>query len=260
MKKLLISICTIFIVGFTHADTIDINWMVGDSVYETSTCTVDGDLIVPSAPPTKYGYTFQGWSTDYVRLEYIQSNGSQYIDTKIQDTSKVELQLEFVAVNTNYNLVYGSQKGQNNTAIRRSVLLNNDTYKFGLSSGSVAKLVSLSTNSAISIGVKYNLVAKFSDIPELILDDDISVSNRVSDNASTGLNDYLFCYNIDGRYNYISRIKMYAAKIYKKGVLVRDFIPVKRLSDNAIGMFDAVTTTFFGNDGTENFVAGPEVR
>ena len=71
MKKILV-LCAIFITNVTLADTINVNWMVGDSVYDTTTCTVGDDLILPT-PPTKRGYTFQGWQPFYVFLEYIHT-------------------------------------------------------------------------------------------------------------------------------------------------------------------------------------------
>lgn len=53
--------------------------------------------------------------------------------------------------------------------------------------------------------------------------------------------------------------KMWAFKIWDKEILVRDFIPCYRKSDNAIGMYDIVNGTFYANLGTGNFTKGPNV-
>ena len=45
----------------------------------------------------------------------------------------------------------------------------------------------------------------------------------------------------------------------KAGVMIADYIPAKRNSDNVLGMYDTVSGTFFTNQGTGSFVAGPEV-
>lgn len=45
-------------------------------------------------------------------------------------------------------------------------------------------------------------------------------------------------------------------RIWKAGVLVRDFMPAIRNSDNVVGMYDTVSGTFFENQGTGVFVAG----
>ena len=56
-----------------------------------------------------------------------------------------------------------------------------------------------------------------------------------------------------------SKMKVYSLKIYEKSVLQRNFIPCKRISDNAIGLYEIITKQFFGNAGTGTLVAGPEV-
>lgn len=55
-------------------------------------------------------------------------------------------------------------------------------------------------------------------------------------------------------------IKLYYMKLWDKlnNTLVRDFIPCIQDSDNAIGLYDKVSNTFFGNLGTGGFIAGPK--
>ena len=53
-------------------------------------------------------------------------------------------------------------------------------------------------------------------------------------------------------------IKIYYFQIYDNDTLVRDFVPV--LDYNGVPcMFDKVTETFFYNQGTGDFIAGPIV-
>ena len=47
--------------------------------------------------------------------------------------------------------------------------------------------------------------------------------------------------------------KIYGFKYYENGELLRDMIPVIRLSDYKPGMYDKVTQTFFTNQGTGEF-------
>ena len=56
-----------------------------------------------------------------------------------------------------------------------------------------------------------------------------------------------------------ARAKLFRCKIYESGVLIRDFIAAKRGTDNAIGMYDVVNNTFYGNDGNGDFTAGSPV-
>lgn len=47
--------------------------------------------------------------------------------------------------------------------------------------------------------------------------------------------------------------------IYKSSATVRDFIPCYRKADNEPGMYDLVTKQFFVNQGTGEFIVGPDV-
>lgn len=53
--------------------------------------------------------------------------------------------------------------------------------------------------------------------------------------------------------------KLYSAQIYNNGIFVRNMIPVSRISDSSIGMYDLVNGKFYANVGTGTFVAGVEV-
>ena len=50
---------------------------------------------------------------------------------------------------------------------------------------------------------------------------------------------------------------MYSARVYQDGVLVRDYIPVKQ--GNVVGVYDKVSNTFFTNQGSGTFTAGPDI-
>ncbi len=53
-------------------------------------------------------------------------------------------------------------------------------------------------------------------------------------------------------------MKLYACTIKSaNGTLQRDFVPARRLSDNAIGLFDRVHGIFYTNAGAGTFLAGP---
>lgn len=57
-----------------------------------------------------------------------------------------------------------------------------------------------------------------------------------------------------GRNEFIGKI--YWCKIYKNDTIVRNYTPMGRTQDNAIGMLDQVSNTFFGNAGDGEFYHG----
>lgn len=84
-----------------------------------------------------------------------------------------------------------------------------------------------------------------------------SLSNKVSDNYSTNPL-VIFGYWSSGRaYAESARTRIYSFKIKdKNGNLLRDLKPCVRKADNAVGMYDEVTKTFYGNAGTGAFTYG----
>ena len=86
------------------------------------------------------------------------------------------------------------------------------------------------------------------------------VSNTLTGDITNDFNLVLFGCNRDGTAAYLSKSRVYACKISTGNTLVRDYVPVKKLSNNEYGMYDMVTKQFFGNSGTGAFTGGPAVK
>lgn len=233
MRKFLFLICTTGIINFALADTIDINWMIGDSVYDTSTCTVGGDLILPTAP-TKYGYTFQGW-TQYIPLEYIESTGIQYINTNITGSTNAVIDMQGIAISDE---------------LVRFVLspINATTYTnaFGIYRNQISGFSNINAQNRQVYNISY-------DANSITVNGIRSTGYHIENNVNLSL---------FGNYQAARRsyIKLYSAKIYNNNTLLRDFVPVKRASDNVVGLYDLVSDTFFTNAlSGSSFSAGPAI-
>ena len=58
----------------------------------------------------------------------------------------------------------------------------------------------------------------------------------------------------------IAKVKLYQLTIKLNNILIRDFIPCYRISDNKKGLYDFVEGKFYANQGSgDDFIAGPEV-
>ena len=66
----------------------------------------------------------------------------------------------------------------------------------------------------------------------------------------------LFCLNNNGNAISFAGTKMYAAKIYDNGVLVRDYIPVRKGTTGYL--YDKISGQLFGNAGTDDFILGAD--
>lgn len=84
--------------------------------------------------------------------------------------------------------------------------------------------------------------------------DDVTVFTATSATFDTGYNIYLFTMNTSGTAGTnMTAIDICAAKIYKSGILVRDYTAVNTPS---VGLYDAVSGTVFTNAGTGSFTYG----
>ena len=112
MKRIAFILCTMFIGTIAHGDTLDINWYVDNQIYQTGTCEIGGNVTPPTAPD-KYGYTFQEW-LPYIPIEYLESTGTQWIDTDTIMYSSDKINVEITLMRTSdmsYTSIFGAQNG-----------------------------------------------------------------------------------------------------------------------------------------------------
>ena len=78
-----------------------------------------------------------------------------------------------------------------------------------------------------------------------------------SSSITTNYPFYIFAQNDRGTQGCDTYMRLYYAKIWNGGKLVRDYIPAQRIKDGVVGMYDKVSQTLFVN-GSSNagFVAG----
>lgn len=76
----------------------------------------------------------------------------------------------------------------------------------------------------------------------------------------TNYNLYMFAENFRGSVSSFSRMRLYYVQIYESGSLIRDLIPCVRTADKKVCLYDKVSDTYFYNQGSGTFIAGPEIN
>lgn len=184
---------------------------------------------------------------EYQEVEYIESTGEQYISINMYGTEKTRIVID--ATITKTSVV---------TQLCGNLVDTSKAISFNLIETSTA--ITRFGNKSTS-GLAYNYVT--SDIRTLFdLSNDgyyIDGINRWTPNSSdftTGGHLRIFAAS-----NSSNKAigKLYSAKIYENGVLVRDMIPCYRKSDNVVGMYDIVNDVFYTNAGTGTFIKGGNV-
>lgn len=188
------------------------------------------------------------------RVEFLQSSGTQYINTGINYDSSMK-------VNMGFNLpsaAYGNLMGiyYSNSAVRRWYLRTDTSNKLWTYFGTLTnKNITISTNRWYDLFCDYrylNCSSTYFDSTAAVWDTDtheepiyiFAMHDRV---VSTGK---------DEASNFRA-YKLSYFKVYIDDVLVRNFIPVRK---GQVGyLYDKVSNQLFGNAGTGNFTLGNDV-
>lgn len=184
----------------------------------------------------------RGIPSRYQEVEYIESTGTQYIDTGYEAKTNTifEVDCAFTDLSAGRN-GYLQNAGGNVYRYYFGVLnskfvgANNTTYNHSIQDADTQRHIFAIKQDGIYI-------------------DDTKV---YSSNALYGsINIYLFVTNVpdavDGK-NYYCKQKVYNSKIYDNNRLLRNFIPVYDTLTQKYGMWESVQGKFYGNNGTGNF-------
>lgn len=211
-------------------------------------------------------YTNNGSGTlaGYQRVEYIESNGTQFINTGVNwDTNDMEIEGTF-----SYNVFMG-----------HSTILglqgNNGDFLLREESGVLVTWVGLNNKqelTPISLGQKidFNIMLSSSGTFTYNVNLDAGTpitGSRPHTNTYTNTPIYIFdsYYDVTGGVGsqaaatIACKAKLYRMKLSKNGILIRDFIPVYRINDGVIGLYDQVGGKFYANGGTGSFTKGNDV-
>lgn len=188
----------------------------------------------------------------YIKLEYIESSGTQYINTGFVPSPDTRAVIDAqITAQSGVSAAYlGERSGSGGT--------DKTAYE----------LWSMSTGGNVSSDFFGNRVSKtMSTIGIRVLIDKNKASvtingNTITNSAAAGtakLPIFLLASNDKGTAAYGIAAKLYLCRLYDNGTLVRDFVPCKNAS-GVVGMWDDVNSVFYQNSGTGVFTAGPEIH
>ena len=183
-------------------------------------------------------------------VEYIESSGTQYIDTGEYADETTEFELKFLTSNTLASSpwygIFGSRTSPSTLACYVSTYSNATGcgyFKFNDTGYNVAMTASSEETYTLSNGT-------FTDTS--------GTTMAVTTGSWEGTFPmFLFAMNNNGTASCGSH-RIYYLKLWKNGSLVRHFKPC--LDSNGVAcMYDAVSQTFFYNAGSGTFIAGAEI-
>lgn len=188
----------------------------------------------------------------YTALEYIESTGTQYINTnfKPKTTSRIQMRALPTKTVSAYTAFFGCRTDSSPTA--------SDSFSFAATTATTIRSDYFGTNQSATVSTilsdtiidkKQNILTAYGQT--------ITNKAKTSEQSSTN-NLTIFALNTASKneISYYISMKLYYCKIWDNGSLVRNFVPCKN-SSGTLGLYDAVNNVFYTNAGTGTFTAGP---
>ena len=183
----------------------------------------------------------------YTQLEYIESTGTQYIDTgfKPNQNTRVVMDAQMTSISgaafyfgaraTGYVDSFGVLYSASAKAMRSAYGSENLTFA--------------TTNYTARVQIDKNKTSCMLGAETL---------NHTATTFQNIHNLYLFASNEFGTVGSLAKMRLYSCQIYDNGTLIRDYIPCVT-DDGQIGLYDTVNNAFYGNAGTGSFLRGKTI-
>lgn len=191
----------------------------------------------------------------YEELEYIQSTGTQYIDTQYypnQDT-KIEMVIETINL-TNTFVPFGTREDGRLDYIA-GINFNNQNYiQFNTNNAEYFGNSNSYLNAKLKITL-YNGTFIIEDIENPNQKTQGNFTERGNFTCITPL--YFGCLNNNGEERYLNqKYKLYSAKIYENNFIIKDYIPTINKINDKVCLYEKIEQEFLYNKGEEDFIGG----
>lgn len=192
---------------------------------------------------------------EYQEIEYLKCNGTQYIDTGLVGSDLTDCEVEIVMRNDSNYVTYYNFNG---------AYLSGSTAQLGLvaTEDSYCR-ASLNFGFENPLGVTGLLLSQFHSIyatSGLQKVDGVTI-DTLDFGSLTGQNFLLFArtQSNDSSITYCVAMSLKVFTVKRNGSYIRYMIPVRRISDGELGLYDTANNVFYTNQGTNSFIAGSDV-
>ena len=217
--------------------------------------TIDAGKIVP---------------TGYTALDYLESTGTQYIDTGFATTTGMVARTAVKYNDSELNCystflgswiyIAGNKGGKNYAVIRKGYYNSNHEIGWAFGFGNHEPMCYYGTATDAKYTLQFSTISGdgYLDIDGNRVITDTSAQTTPDANVMM-FSPIIPVENAENKYG--ACVNLYYATLWNSdGNLVRDFVPV-RGNKGELGMYDLVENKLYTNDGTvDDFVAGEEVN
>ena len=191
------------------------------------------------------------------KVEYLESTGTQWINTGAKKTTTTTVDCLFSLTNISPCAIFGSRSSS--ISLDRIALFCLGT-NFRIDTNS-QRFINITPDTTSLFHIQYNGVSSTCTLTNVTTGSSKSQINGIGQDGV--FNIALFGVNTTGAVGNFLQGRIYLFKLYDNGVLVRDFQPVRFINekDESEGaMYDKVSHQLFRNAGTGSFVIGPDLN
>ena len=194
--------------------------------------------------------------SEYQEVRYIQSTGTQYINTGYvikSNNLKFDLDAAWTgSASGTFASYFGFMKSSSATNPRIGLHNYSGTFMYGCNA-------TINTDTVDKKDHAFVLSGNGSSQSLSIDGEIVNTSSTAYDLSSNTLSLFLFARNLAGASNNLVPAKIYRFKLTVDGRVQRYMFPCYRKSDNVIGMYDIIGNTFYPNSGSGNFLKGHNI-
>lgn len=214
---------------------------------------------------------------EYQEVEYIESTGTQYIDTLYKPDgyyNQIKLYADYTSlkqIGNSFQVICGATNSSSNAD--KAFFISQ--YSSNSVVGQIGRATSVINSERIDgtivhygERIKYSLYRTVTDYTHMDLIGSTEKSYYAKDTSHESPTSTLtvFCRNNAGNKVAFCTGRLHEliiwddpSLIFDKSTIVRYLIPCYRKNDNEIGMYDTVSKSFFTNQGTGTFLKGVDV-
>ena len=191
----------------------------------------------------------------YVELEYIESSGTQYIDTDLAPDDDTRIDIKVQPKSGRNTFLFGGRDNDQYNSFALEVFHDGNPENVYIEYGTEAQVVDCRRSLNIE-PIRINIFIDSGTGAKGGFVDAKNVSFQ-KQSFSTSNNIFLFGLNDRGIFTAGTTCRLYKCEIYQNGRRVRWFIPVIDEKNNVPCLYDMINGEFYYNKGQGKFIPGP---
>ena len=183
----------------------------------------------------------------YTQVEYIESDGAQYIDSGVNGKSGLEVYAKWMYTNNSYKRAIIGCLGND----VRTYPMHHSASNYGYAYQSW-----VASSLVMEVNTVYNLYTKLYPGEQIVqVNGETIATGSKAGEYDCGCPMYIFALYNEGSPSNYSVARLYSMQIYDNGILVRDYVPCTN-STGVAGLYDMANGVFYQNAGTGTFAVG----